>query len=81
MRTEITAIEQVNSECVRITAVVYWRGIPKPNQDESYEDWAKRVKPIADEIRDYNNLHIGWAQLHQKTDNTKVPKSFDDYYS
>ncbi len=74
MRTQITSIE-THPEGVKITAVVYWRRLPPPQYDkeETDEQYAERVKSIAQDLDGYNNLHIGWAELTQKPDMIKIP--------
>lgn len=80
MKTNITSIEQVNHECVKITALVYWRGLPRPNyeQKETDEEYTNRVAPIAEELNSYNNLHLGLAKLAQEIGQIKIPK-VDEY--
>ena len=75
MKTKITSIEQVNNECVKVTAIVYWRGLPHPDYqgNETDEHYAARVSPIANELDCFNNLHIGWAELKQEVDLVKIP--------
>lgn len=76
MKAEITSIEQVSNERVKVTALVYWRGLPRPNYqaNETDEEYAKRVEPIAKELESYNNLHLGWAQLSQEVEKGAIPK-------
>jgi len=80
MKTNIITVENVNSECMKITALVYWRGLPRPNYEKNETDkqYAARVLPIAQDIESYNNLHIGWAELRQDVDKIKIPK-VDEY--
>lgn len=75
MKIEITSIKANSGDCVEITALVYWRGLPRPNyeQKETDEQYAARVVDIAKDINSYNNLHIGWAELKQETDIIKIP--------
>jgi len=80
MKTEIITIEQQDNECVKVTALVYWRGLPRPNysDNETDEQYFTRVLPIAQEIDAYNNLHLGWAELKQSADKITTPK-VDEY--
>ena len=80
MRVNITNIKEYSDEAVEITALVYWRGLPKPNysENETDEEYATRVQSIAKEIDNYNNLHIGWAELEQEIRAIKIPK-VEDY--
>ena len=75
MRMQITDIKAVSNEAVEITALVYWRGLPKPDYQGKETDgqYAARVAPIAKEIDCYNNLHIGWAKMEQEMDIIKIP--------
>ena len=82
MRIEITNIKGVNNESVEITAIVYWRGLPKPytfkGEQETDEQYAIRAEPVAKELTSFNNLHIGRAELYQGVRITTVPK-VDEY--
>ena len=80
MKAQILEIKDQDSESTTITIKVYWRGLPQPDYQgkETDEQYAKRVKPIADEINSYNNLHIGWANLTQELDLITIPK-IDEY--
>jgi hypothetical protein len=75
MKTQITSIETINDECVKVTAVVYWRRLPSPDyqNNETDEQYSARVLPIAKEIESYNNLHLGWAEIKQEVDKVKIP--------
>ncbi len=79
MKTQIAGIEYSNFECVKVTAFVYWRNLPHPNDGESDQDYAERVKSIAEDIAGYNNLHIGWAELTQKPEELHIP-TVEEYY-
>jgi len=82
MKAQILEIKEQDSESTIITVKVYWRGLPRPDYQgkETDEQYAERVKLIADEIDSYNNLHIGWANLTQELDLIKIPK-VDEYDS
>jgi hypothetical protein len=79
MKTEITTINHINNECVEITALVYWRGLPRPHYEDNETDdqYFTRVLPIAQELDTYNNLHVGFAELKQDIDHIKIPKVAD----
>ena len=68
MKVKIISIQNQSSECVQITANVYWRGLPKPNyaDNETDEQYANRVATVAKELESYENLHLGWAELSQE---------------
>ena len=74
MRGQIREIKQ-HTEGLEVTMIVYWRGLPRPNytDNETDEQYADRVAPIAKELDGYNNLHIGWATLKQEPDLIKIP--------
>jgi len=77
MKTIIQSIEDTgNSDYVKITALVYWRGLPPPrySDNETDEQYSERVMPIALDLNSYNNLHLGWADLHQFVDEVSIPK-------
>lgn len=93
MRTEITSIEHQNDECVRITAIVYVsRHLPEPKTKqkpvpdgesvfaETEKEYQERAKPFAENLDRYNNLHIGWAELHQDVAKTQIPH-MEEYWS
>jgi hypothetical protein len=77
MKILITEIKDIdNASGVQITAFVYWRGLPPPDyqNNETDEQYAARVKPIAEDIAGYSNLHIGRAELLQNAQTISIPK-------
>ena len=76
MKAQILEIKEQNSESTIITLKVYWRGLPRPYYQDNETDaqYTARVKPIAEELGCYNNLHLGWAELTQELDLVKIPK-------
>ena len=81
MNADILEIKETNDgDGVVIVAKVWWRNLPSPKTDETDEQYAERVKDIAEDIASYRNLHIGGAKLEQKPEPLYIPK-VDDYYS
>jgi len=80
MKAKILEIRDQDADGVTIVAKVYWRGLPRPNYEahETDKQYEERVKPIAEELDSYNNLHVGWVNLSQSIDLTIIPK-VDEY--
>lgn len=80
MKVHIKSIKDYSDEAVEITALVYWRSLPRPDYEnnETDEKYTTRVGSIAKDINGYNNLHIGWAELKQESIDLKMPK-VDEY--
>ncbi len=75
MKTSITEIK-IHPEGVEIKAIIFSRFLPPPNfkDGETDEQYAERVKAIAEDMNGFENLHIGRADLIQKPEVLKIPK-------
>ncbi len=78
MKISITEIAN-HPEGLEIKAIVFARYLPPPDykENETDEQYAERVKPIAEDMDGFNNLHIGWAELKQKPDTITIPRVND----
>jgi len=74
MRGQIKEIKEYQAG-LEVTMILHWRGLPRPDysNNETDEQYAARVAPMARDIDEYNNLHIGWATLEQRLDIISIP--------
>lgn len=74
MQVKITEIRE-HQEGVEIKAVVFWRGFARPDysNNETDEEYEKRVWETAQEIEEYRNLHIGFGKLRQAVEKVAIP--------
>jgi hypothetical protein len=89
MKIKITSVKRGNDiDYVEITAIVQCPSPlsePKVNKElgnfeETDEQYRERVKPQAEEIDCYDNLHIGWGELKQKVGHLTIPH-MEEYWS
>lgn len=64
-----------------VRAIIHWRNLPPPNENETDLHYAERVKDIAVDIDGYNNLHIGHAELVQEPGKPMEIPKVEDYGS